>query len=126
MDESELLEILMNITEDLEGLRREMRSRFNAELSILRRAVNAVLPHMPHSARAKLAGEFREIIAQEAQGPEPTLPLTMAVLAMPNALLPLYPRYTSEWAQTTPVETWEESSADRVSDRVHSTSMENR
>jgi hypothetical protein len=93
MDEGELLEILTNISEDLEALRREMRSRMDAELTVLRKAVNAVLPHIPQDVRARLATEFREMIAQEAQGSEPTLPKTMAVLAMPNALLPLYPGY---------------------------------
>jgi hypothetical protein len=96
MDEGELLEILTNISEDLEALRRETRSRLNAELSVLRRAVNAMLPHIPPAARARLAAEYREVIAQEAQSPEPTLPRTMAILAMPNAMLPLYPRYAAE------------------------------
>ena len=92
-DEGELLEILTNISEDLEALRREMRSRMDAELTVLRKAVNAVLPHIPQDVRARLAAEFREMIAQEAQGSEATLPRTMAVLEMPNALLPLYPGY---------------------------------
>jgi hypothetical protein len=111
MDEGELLEILTNLSEDLEGLRREMRSRLNAEISVLRRAVNAMLPHIPQAARAKLAAEFREVIAREAQGPEPTLPRTMAILAMPNAMLPLYPRYPIE-GPVPEAEPWEPTTAE--------------
>lgn len=96
MDDGELLEILTNIAEDFEGFRRETRFRFNAELSVLRKAINAMLPHIPPVARSKLAAEFREIIAQEAQGAESTLPKTMAILGIPNALQPLYPRYSSD------------------------------
>lgn len=114
MDEGELLEILTNISEDLENLRREMRSRLTAELSVLRKAINAALPHMPQSARAQLAAEYREIIAQEAQGPEATLPRTMAILAMPNALLPLYPHYTAAPAAVDQ----DDASWDRRCDRI--------
>lgn len=91
MDEGELLEILTSITEDVDDLRREMKSRMDSELYILRKTLNAILPHMPSEARSQLAREFRTTIAQEAQGPEPTLSKTMAILAMPNALLPLFP-----------------------------------